>query len=62
MHKGNMTMKRSAFALGAAFIGLGVVILVLAEGLRRWYSGIFFVLIGTVVLLNASLRKDIRDG
>ena len=50
-------MKESSFGktvlvLGVLFIVLAVIILVFASGLRRWYSGIFFALIGTVTLLN----------
>ena len=54
-------MKKLALSLGVVFVGLGVVILVLAEGLRRWYSGIFFVLIGFVALSNALMRKDVPN-
>jgi hypothetical protein len=57
-----MTMKKLALSLGVVFVGLGVVILVLAEGLRRWYSGIFFVLIGIVALSNALVRREVPDG
>jgi len=42
--------------LGILFIVLAVIIFVFADGLRRWYSGIFFAMIGTVILVN-TLRK-----
>ena len=50
-------MKESSFGkatlvLGVLCIVLALIILVFASGLRRWYSGIFFALIGTVSLLN----------
>ena len=50
-------MRKAALVLGITFLGLGTCVLVFADGLRRWYSGIFFLLIGAVVLLNARFRK-----
>jgi hypothetical protein len=47
-------MKRLAVVLGVSFLLLAVIVFVFADGLRRWYSGIFFAIIGTVTLLNAS--------
>lgn len=38
---------------GILFLVLAVVIFVFAEGLRRWYSGIFFTIIGSGTILNA---------
>jgi len=46
------TMRRVALFFGSFFLVLALVILIFADGLRRWYSGIFFALIGTVTLLN----------
>jgi len=46
------TMRKVALGFGFFFIVLALVILIFADGLRRWYSGIFFALIGTVTLLN----------
>jgi len=46
------TMRRVALYFGSFFLVLALVILIFADGLRRWYSGIFFALIGTVTLLN----------
>ena len=46
-------MKRLAVVLGVSFLLLAVIVFVFADGLRRWYSGIFFAIIGTVALLNA---------
>ena len=40
---------------GILALGLGLVILVFAEGLRRYYSGLFFIIMGLVLLLG--LRK-----
>lgn len=51
-------MRKVALVLGVLFIVLALIILVFAEGLRRWYSGIFFAIVGTVTLLNARFRKE----
>ncbi|MGD2120586.1 MAG: hypothetical protein PVJ76_02525 [Gemmatimonadota bacterium] len=50
-------MKKLSYILGIVFLGLGVFILVFAGGLRRWYSGFFFILIGAVWILTARVRK-----
>jgi hypothetical protein len=46
------TMSKVGLVLGVLFLVLAVIILVFADGLRRWYSGVFFAIIGTVTLLN----------
>ena len=51
-------MRKITLAFGVLFVGLGVFVLVFSEGLRRWYSGFFLLLIGIVALLNALVRKD----
>ena len=51
-------MRRLGFILGVVFFGLGLFILVYAEGLRRWYAGLFFILLGLVTFLNALVRKE----
>ena len=51
-------MRKSSLVLGSLFILLAVAILVFAEGPRRWYSGLFFALLGTVAVLNAVVRRD----
>lgn len=48
------TMSRLAWVLGILLLVLGVVVLVFAQGHRRWYSGAFFAIAGTVSLVNAS--------
>jgi drug/metabolite transporter (DMT)-like permease len=40
-------------ALGVFSLALAGTVFLLGEGPRRWYSGIFFVLLGVVLLLNA---------
>jgi len=52
-------MSKIAFFFGILCIVLAVVVFVFAEGLRRWYSGIFFAILGTVTLVSAvRWRRD----
>ena len=46
-------MSKAALVSGIVCIVLAVMVFVFADGLRRWYSGIFFALIGTVMLVSA---------
>ena len=55
------TKKRVALAIGILFIVLAVIVLVFAHGLRRWYSGIFFAIMGTVMLANALRWRRVAD-
>jgi len=41
------------FAVGIAWFVLALIILVFALGLRRFYAGLFFVMIGVVMVWNA---------
>jgi hypothetical protein len=50
-------MKKLSVVLGVIFLLLAVIVLVFASGLRRWYSGIFFAILGTVALING-LHRD----
>ena len=54
-------MSNLALTSGILCIALAVVIFVFAEGLRRWYSGIFFALIGIVAILGALRGKRAAD-
>jgi hypothetical protein len=38
---------------GGLFVVLAVAVLLWADGLRRWYSGIFLAVVGTVMMVNA---------
>jgi hypothetical protein len=49
-------LKRLGVVLGVVFLVLAVIVFVFADGLRRWYSGIFFAVIGTATILNALFR------
>ena len=46
---------------GIVLIVLAVIVLVFAHGPRRWYSGIFFAIMGIAVLLNALRWRRTRD-
>jgi hypothetical protein len=46
-------MGKLALGIGLACLALAVIVLVLADGPRRWYSGGFFALMGVVSLANA---------
>ncbi len=45
-------MKKMALVIGILCVVVAVVVFSFAEGLRRWYSGAFFAMIGIVMLLN----------
>lgn len=50
-------MKSFHWVAGAFCLGLAVVILLFAEGLRRWYSGGFFLVMGVAMLLTKSCAR-----
>ena len=57
------TRFRVYLIIAIVFIILSVVIFILAEGLRKWYSGLFFLIMGIVALANAiyqnrNIEKD----
>jgi hypothetical protein len=51
-------MSKLSLVTGLLCVVLAIVILVFAEGLRRWYSGLFFALIGVLSLVNARRWRD----
>lgn len=52
-------MSKMALVLGVLCIVASVIVLVFADGLRRWYSGVFFAFLGVLMLLNAKRwRRD----
>jgi hypothetical protein len=55
------TMNKAGLVFGILFIALAVIIFVFADGLRRWYSGIFFAVMGTVVLVNFWRSRRVAD-
>ena len=54
-------MNKGALMIGILCLGLALVILLFADGARRWYSGFFFALLGAVVLVNAAVRSKGSD-
>ena len=48
------TMSKIASTTGVVCIVLAVIVLVSVDGLRRWYSGLFFAITGTVMLVNGA--------
>ena len=47
------TMNTIALVLGILCLSLAVLMFVFVDGLQRWYSGTFFVIMGMVMLVNA---------
>ena len=45
---------------GIVFVVLAVIVFVFADGLRRWYSGVFFAILGTTLLVNGLCRRATR--
>jgi hypothetical protein len=48
-----MTMSKWAFWMGLACLVLATVILVFADGARRWYSGVFFLVLSLAMFGNS---------
>ena len=55
------TMSKASLVMGVLCLVLALVILVFADGLRRWYSGLFFLLMGAVALTNAIRMRRVAD-
>ena len=55
------TLVKLALISGVLWIVLAVIVFIFADGLRRWYSGIFFALLGTVTLINALRWRRVSD-
>jgi len=54
-------MSKVALVSGILCIVLAVVIFIFAEGLRRWYSVIFFTLIGVVIMIGSVRHRRAAD-
>jgi hypothetical protein len=54
-------MSRLAFVTGIIFLAVMIVILLFADGPRRWYSSAFFAFIGTQMLVNVARRRRVAD-
>jgi hypothetical protein len=49
-------MSKMDWIVGVLSLLLAVVIFVFADGARRWYSGIFFVILGVTMLARARFK------
>ena len=54
-------MHKVTLGIGILCIVLALIIFVFADGYRRWYSGLFFATIGTVLLVNAFRRRHNKE-
>ncbi len=54
-------MNRMARVLGILCFVVAAVVLLLGDGPRRWYSGIFFVVIGVVMMTSAKRWRSATD-
>lgn len=54
-------MIKLVLVTGVLCIVLAVIVFVLADGLRRWYSGVFFAIMGTVMLVNALRWRRVAE-
>ncbi len=45
-------MKKASFTIGILSILIAIIVFVFAEGSRRIYSGVFFTILGIVLLGN----------
>ena len=46
-------LQKTSLIFGIFSFFIAAVIFLFADGLRRWYSGIFFVIMGVVLIANA---------
>jgi hypothetical protein len=46
-------MNKIALIIGILFILISLVVFIFADGMRRYYSGIFFAFLGIVALMQA---------
>jgi hypothetical protein len=43
-------MKKLPFFFGLIFLALSIIVFIFADGLRRYYSGIFFLVVSMVLI------------
>lgn len=51
-------MRKMNVVVGILSVVAAVVIFVFADGARRWYSGIFFVILAVVMLVSARSKPQ----
>ena len=54
-------MSKMALVAGIICLFATIVILIFADGARRWYSGLFFAVIGAVMFVNAARWRRLAD-
>ena len=54
MNREDEPVKRVTLVAGILCVVAAVIVFVFADGLRRWYSGIFFAVIAAVMLARAA--------
>jgi len=51
-------MNMRALIPGIISVVFGIVLLLIVDGPRAWYTGIFFLVIGIVMLFRSKKRKE----
>lgn len=46
-------MKRTSLVIGVLCLAVAAVVFVFTDGARRWYSGLFFAILGVAMLVTA---------
>ena len=54
----NKTKYKMYLFIATSFIILSLIIFFMVDGLRRWYSGIFFLLLGIVTFVNTIVQNS----
>ena len=54
-------MSKMTLVVGILSVVMAVIVFVLVDDLRRYYSGLFFTIIGAVMLLNVRCWKCNAD-
>lgn len=55
------TMSKVALITAILCVVVAVVVFVVTDGLRRWYSGIFFAVMALVMLVNTLRWRRVAD-
>ena len=55
------TMSKVGLVVGSLCVVLAAIIFVVADGLRRWYSGIFFAIGGAATLVSTLRWRRVAD-
>jgi len=55
-------MRKAHLILSMVSFALSILVFLLADGARSIYSGVFFIVIGVVLLVNARQREEEDSG